>query len=593
MIRKQRPFFPASPNTKIFTFYDYETTGINSKYDQAVQFASANYDAQTLEKIPGSEVNIFCKLRPDVVPNPYAFKVTHIDPVHLERNGLNELEFAKQVKMALSGQGKCNAGYNSIRFDDEVTRNLFYRNLYDPYEHEWRHRNHRTDIFYMMQAAYAICPEILEWPTTMVDGKETVSLKLENLSQANGIIHENAHDALSDIYATAGMAKLVKEANPRFFDYMMGMSVGDNVKKLLCRGSALVNISGFNGKDNHFVNVIKPLKVDKYNSKKYICVDLTEDLTEMWDLTPEEMRQYMFTKRTERPALAPKIAGCTIQTNKCPMLFPAESVLTAERAARWGDLNLDRINKNLELLSKDNDVGQRLMEAYNGREWPSEHVMGDLYGGFFEDHQKDSRARLLSPVPAKNNEPRLKYVDALDAALKMDDDRHVGILLHAKYGNYLNELVNQQEYSPAELRLYVEFLEERLTQPQYDGDLTLDSFNEACNAMDMEFELTGEEKEIIKKLRHHVEISSENFEALKGLVSSPQFQMYADQELAKDPNKIALIDKFRQRYTQNTEEVTLIAEEEKALETEVKTQQGQREPETTKETEECVLDAGF
>ncbi len=37
-------------------------------------------------------------------------------------------------------------GYNSIRFDDEVTRHLFWRNLIDPYAREWQNECGRWDI---------------------------------------------------------------------------------------------------------------------------------------------------------------------------------------------------------------------------------------------------------------------------------------------------------------------------------------------------------------------------------------------------------------------------------------------------------------
>ena len=108
-------------------------------------------------------------------------------------------------------------GYNNIRFDDEVTRNIFYRNFYDPYARSWQNRNSRWDLLDIMRACYALRPEGLTGQRTKTD----CQLPAGADARANGIEHNNAHDAMADVYATIAMAKLVKTAQPRLFEYLL------------------------------------------------------------------------------------------------------------------------------------------------------------------------------------------------------------------------------------------------------------------------------------------------------------------------------------------------------------------------------------
>ncbi|WCF12846.1 exonuclease domain-containing protein [Edwardsiella piscicida] len=52
--------------------------------------------------------------------------------------------------------GTCVVGYNNIRFDDEVSRNLFYRNFFDPYAYSWQNGNSRWDLLDVVRTCYAL-----------------------------------------------------------------------------------------------------------------------------------------------------------------------------------------------------------------------------------------------------------------------------------------------------------------------------------------------------------------------------------------------------------------------------------------------------
>src|SRR5690554_3991737 len=180
-----------------FYWHDYETFGVDPARDRPVQFAGLRTDAQ-LNPI-GEPLVIYARPADDYLPHPKACLVTGITPQEALAKGLPEREFIRLIHEELAQPGTCGVGYNSLRFDDEVTRYTLYRNFYDPYAREWQNGNSRWDIIDMLRAAYALRPEGIVWPQRE-DG--LVSFKLEELTAANGISHEAAHGALSDVHAT-------------------------------------------------------------------------------------------------------------------------------------------------------------------------------------------------------------------------------------------------------------------------------------------------------------------------------------------------------------------------------------------------------
>ena len=182
-------------------WYDFETFGGDPRRDRASQFAGIRTDENL--NIIGEPMVLFCKPAGDFLPNPMACLITGITPQKAISEGVNEAEFIYLIHEQFSSAGTCVAGFNSIRFDDEVTRQLLYRNFYDPYGREWQNGNTRWDILDMLRLAAATRPEGINWPKKE-DGSH--SFRLEALTKANGIEHADAHDALSDVLATIEIA---------------------------------------------------------------------------------------------------------------------------------------------------------------------------------------------------------------------------------------------------------------------------------------------------------------------------------------------------------------------------------------------------
>jgi len=173
-----------------FYWHDYETFGVDPCRDRPAQFAGQRTN-RDLEPI-GEPLVVYCKPARDVLPSPMSCLITGITPQRAERDGLIEAEFAARLHEELAEPGTCAAGFNSIRFDDEFTRNLLYRNFYDPYAREWENGNSRWDIIDLARMCYALRPAGVEWPRH-ADG--AASFRLEDLSGPGGRPLQPGQDA--------------------------------------------------------------------------------------------------------------------------------------------------------------------------------------------------------------------------------------------------------------------------------------------------------------------------------------------------------------------------------------------------------------
>ncbi|MFT5897180.1 MAG: exodeoxyribonuclease-1, partial [bacterium] len=200
--------------TTSFYWFDYETFGTHPAWDRPCQFAGVRTDADL--NVIGEPLVIYCRQSPDYLPNPEACRITGISPQLANAKGLCEAQFIRLIHEQMTYPGTCSVGYNNIRFDDEFTRHTLFRNLFDAYEQEWKNDCSRWDLLDIVRLTRALRPDGIQWPT---NENGLSSNRLEHLSVANGIEHSQAHDAMSDVWATLGMAKLIKQMQPRLFNY--------------------------------------------------------------------------------------------------------------------------------------------------------------------------------------------------------------------------------------------------------------------------------------------------------------------------------------------------------------------------------------
>ena len=446
--------------TSIF-WYDYETTGINPRNDRAVQVAGIRTDF-ALNEID-QPLNLYCQPSDDILPHPMACLVTGITPGVLEDKGLGEAEFMTRTHAQLAQPGTCVAGYNTLRFDDEVTRYSLYRNFFDPYAREWQGGNSRWDLIDVVRAAYALRPEGIVWPEE--DGR--VTLKLERLTAANGIDHGQAHDALSDVRATIALARLIREKQPKLYDWLFQLRTKQRVLDQVRLLQPMVHISGRFSAARHYIGVVLPLAWHPKNRNALIVYDLHFDPQPLMGMEAESLRALLYTRREELAEGQLPIGLKLIHVNRCPVVAP----LTVVRAQDQQRLQLDMADyqARARVLTEAQEVWQQKLNVIYAREdfTPSEDPEQQLYDGFLGDRDR----RLCEQVRLSDPEQLGKDT------WPFDDERLPELLFRYRARNFPATL-SEQEHERWQL-----FCQQRLTDPAFGAPLTLSQFNEAVEGL--------------------------------------------------------------------------------------------------------------
>jgi len=362
-----------------FLWHDFETFGADPRRDRPAQFAALRTDEQ-LQRIEEPTV-FYCQPGNDVLPQPAACLITGITPQLALARGLPEHEFAERIHQAMSRAGTCSVGYNNFRFDDEVTRFLFWRNFYDPYAREYSNGNSRFDLIDVMRMTRALRPEGLEWPDRD-DG--TPSFRLEDLAQANGMDTSRAHDALADVEATLGMARLLLRHQPRLWEWALGLRQKHAVAQLLEPRQPLIHSSARFPAAHCSTSVVLPIAPHPSYSGQWIVWDLRYGPEEFEDLSVDDLADRLWVSKDDLPEGLNRLPVKLIRTNRCPMLSPL-AVLDTEAAQRLA-LDPATVQHHASELAKKSDLIQRLIELFEpamgkGIE-PSHDPELALYDGF-------------------------------------------------------------------------------------------------------------------------------------------------------------------------------------------------------------------
>ncbi|HEY9054923.1 MAG TPA: exodeoxyribonuclease I [Rectinemataceae bacterium] len=400
-------------------WYDLETFGLDPKHDRIAQFACLRTD-EDLREID-EPLKLYCKPSLDYLPSPGACMVHGITPQTAWELGLGEYDFTLRVIREFSRPGTTAVGYNSMHFDEEFIRNLLYRNLFDPYEREYAEGNARWDIINLARAARDLKPEGIVWPR---DGEGKPLFKLEALAKANGLDHESAHDALSDIRATIALARLIKSRHPKLYAWYYTHRRRDSLKPLvdLPARRMLLHTASEYSSARGCTTIVAPIIMDSSNRSQLIAIDLRFDPAELLDLSVEQIRERVFAKSEERTE--PRIPLSRIRLNHCPFLAPV-SALSAEAASRLG-LDKDLCERRLAFINANPGIAPKLAQVFDEAlpPPPSDDPELCLYsGGFFPDrdkerlkafHERIARARAgeESLGDVKEAMARTPYIDA-------------------------------------------------------------------------------------------------------------------------------------------------------------------------------------
>ena len=376
-----------------FFWHDYETFGRVPRRDRPAQFAGVRTDAD-LNEIE-APVMLYCQPAPDYLPDPESCLLTGILPQTCLKRGVPEYAFADAIEEQLARPGTVGVGYNSIRFDDEVTRHLFWRCLIDPYAREWQNQCGRWDILDVVRAAWALRPEGIEWPKHD-DGRP--SFKLEHLTKANGLAHAAAHDALSDVRATIALARLVKTKQPKLWDFCLKLRKKDAVVAEMGVGKPFLHISGMYGMERGGLALVWPMAPHPSNKNEVIVWDLSADPAELLTLNAEAIRLRMFSKGEDLPEGVTRLPIKTVHINKSPIVIGNLKTLSDASAAKWG-IDVAQAHRHAEVLTHKANLLAGIWPAVferPAREGATD-VDEDLYGGFIgnEDRRALERLRAL------------------------------------------------------------------------------------------------------------------------------------------------------------------------------------------------------
>ena len=444
--------------TSIF-WYDYETTGINPRCDRPLQVAGIRTDFE-LNEID-EPVNLYCQPSEDILPHPAACAITGITPGCLAERGLSEADFMTRVHAQLAAPGTCGAGYNTLRFDDEMTRYSLYRNFFDPYAREWQGGNSRWDLIDVVRAACALRPDGLAWPT---DEQGRVTLKLERLTAANGIDHGNAHEALSDVRATIALARLIREKQPKLYDWLFQLRGKQKVLDQIRLLQPMVHISGRFSAARNYVGVVLPLAWHPKNKNALIVCDLHLDPQCLLDLDVEALRERLYTRSDDLADGELPVPLKLIHINKCPVVAPL-SVLREQDQRRLG-LDMALYQARALRLSDAQEVWKDKVQAIYAREgFPaSEDPEQQLYDGFIGDRDRRLCEQVRAVDPAQLAQQKWPF----------DDERLPELLFRYRARNFPDTLSFEEQ------ERWQIFCRQRLSAPEWGAPITLNSFAEAA-----------------------------------------------------------------------------------------------------------------
>lgn len=502
-----------------FLFMDYETFNRNPKGGRASQFASLRTD-YFLNINPDSARNIFCEQNYDNVPSPQAVLITKITPqkilkiktgdIKLPHSSFNfvpevynEYYFSYQINNEMSKPYTCTLGYNSFKFDDEFTRNILYRNLFDPYEREWKNNNSRYDVYYLVMATYVLKPHLLNFPQAI--DKETKkqlfhsktklaipSFRLEELSVANGIQHITAHDAFSDVEATIGIMKKIKEGDANFFEEMFLFRKKQEVEMWLSKNQKqpFIHISQFYGKENYCLGVLFQIMT---NSGEVLCLNLAYDVTPLVILEGEDLKNHLFPSAEEGMPY-PKHT-VKFRFNQCPILANIK-----EYWQIFENLEIDTTSfrKNLDLIKDNIELLKTKLRPLYFKEFPSSNPNLDsdlgIYNGFFSAEETNQ---------AKTVHFQIKSNKLADFDYTGFSPRLKEMVFKLKARNFPKTL------TPSEQKKWILYSKSRVLDSNMGAELTLDLFYKEIENI-RKTSLSLEDEKVLLEIEEYINSLKEN-----------------------------------------------------------------------------------
>lgn len=448
-------------------WYDLETFGLNPRYDRIAEAAMIRTDMNL--EIVGEPILLYSKLSPDYLPTPQSCLITHITPQEVNEKGIPEAEFIERIREEMMKPDTITAGYNNIKFDDECIRATLYRNLYDPFEREYKNRCSRWDLINLVRATRDLRPDGINF-SKLNPETGTVSFKLTDLTEENNITQEGAHDALVDVYATIDVARLIKAKQPKLFMYALNHRYKSEVIKEIdvLRGTPFLYTSALFATERGATRPLLPI-FQKDSSPEIYCFDLTREIPEVIEADYE------------------KSGIVKVSTNRCPFVAPL-STLDKKSEERLGFTQADVRKKAEEIKQKRIFSKNQILSTIAPFEKEDLDVDLALYGSFATEHDKATLERIRKMRP----EEKIKSGEHL-----FDDDKYHKLLWRQVARCYPEAL------SDSDKEKWKNFCALRLLQNVTQESFTYDKYMRTVEEILTSLDTTAEDKMIALKLKDY------------------------------------------------------------------------------------------
>jgi len=320
-------------------FYDFETCSSNVSYGQIIQAAAVlvNDNFQELDRYEGR-----CKLSPGVVPEAMALLVNKTTPKILKETNLSHFQMIRQlVDKFKQWRNSTFIGYNSINFDEEFLRRTLWKNLEYPYLTN-TNGSERGDLFSLARASHLYYPDCIKTP---ISDKKNPVFKLDKLAPMNGIKHDDAHSAISDVLATIEIAKLLNKKAPNVWKASLMTTNKDKSFELIKNEQLFCTDFFYYGKSVPFVLTF----VCQHPQWGYpICFDLKADPSYYFNLSTQELKKELDKK--------PKVIR-TIKHKKHPIIMNSSYGVNFDNYKKLG---IKKLKERAKLVRENKEFAKKV-----------------------------------------------------------------------------------------------------------------------------------------------------------------------------------------------------------------------------------------
>lgn len=326
-----------------FVFYDTETTGLATDFDQILQFAAIRTDADLNET---GRIEIRSRLRPHVIPHPGALRVNGMTIGEITANGLpSHYEMMREVRSTLlEWSPAIFVGYNSLNFDEHLLRQALFQTLHPPYLSN-TNGNCRADVMHLLQEASVFEPSGIEIPK---DAYGSAIFRLEDVARRNGFSGHIAHNALEDVLATIHLARCIRDNAPDCWNRFVRFSKKASVSAFIEGEDAFLLTEFYFNRPYHYIVAV--FGKDPSQDNVSLGLDLRVNIDWLTSLSTPQLLEFVgqSPKRVRR-----------IRTNAAPMIASLEDVPDAVK----GGLSDSEIINRATRFKADKALHSRLVAA--------------------------------------------------------------------------------------------------------------------------------------------------------------------------------------------------------------------------------------